>query len=103
MNGGPNAKSFRSQVKILFALTVGLNCAQTHLLWADSEQFIRGMSQRLDAARAKCVITQERNIVFGHGAPGPWVDVEADEADFGKEIFTEAGSDSKKASWQQWG
>ena len=60
--------------------------------------------KKLDAARMKYVMKEEKRIVFGKGGDGPWCDVEADEVDLGKEEVGDGDdSQTKKLRWEQWG
>ena len=87
---------------MLFGITVGLTIAQAHLLWEDNERFISDMSSRLDLARTRFVTRHEKRIKFGNAGRGPWVDVEADEVDLGKEAMPCNGSGVARLRWEQW-
>ena len=85
-------------MKTLFGIVIGLTVGQNHLMWEDNAKYISAMSQRLDLARTKFVVKEERKIKFGDPHGKEWLDVEADEVDLGKECVAE----SETIEWQQW-
>jgi hypothetical protein len=85
----------------MFVLIIGAKQGQVRLMWEDNHKFISDMSHRLDTARSRYVRRKEKDIIFGNGEGGPWVDVEADEVDLAKVICME-GDGTKKMHWQQW-
>ncbi len=97
---GSRLTTFNVQCAVLFVKLAGLtNVGAKRMLSDVNHKVFENMTAKLHRARSQFVVAKEKKLVFG--TKRAWVDVEADEAVFGKKRYVDDEGEDM-VEWEQW-
>ena len=99
---GNSHTSLNLQVSALYAAVAGVPVNAAHLILDADHKPIERIFNNLDAARARYVVEEEKNILYAGTLNKTWVDVEADEVDIGKAFTDMENPGNCNVDWEQW-